>query len=338
MSVLPRNCTFTPSDWNTLAKCWHPVAWSHEVQAKPVAAKLLDESLVVWRTAEGVHAARNLCLHRGAELSLGWVENNEIVCPYHGFRYRSDGQCTLVPAHPELPIPSKLCLTSYQAQERYGMIWVKLSKEEGLPLPEWSEGEDPAYRRVFMPVQTWKTSAPRQIENFSDLAHLSWVHVGTFGNRDQVHVPAYNVEREENKLRMSSPYTAANPDGSPLEKAATMHRENTWEITLPLSIRLTVEYSNQRRYVMFDVASPASAREVRVFFSVALNFDNGKTDEEILAWESKVLGEDVPIVESQHPEELPLDLTEEFHLRCDRMSTAYRKALKEIGLGAPFSA
>jgi vanillate O-demethylase monooxygenase subunit len=45
------------------------------------------------------------------------------------------------------------------------------------------------------------------------------------------------------------------------------------------------------------------------------------------------VSEDKPIVEAQRPEELPLDLTEEFHLRCDRMSTAYRQGLVEIGLG-----
>jgi vanillate O-demethylase monooxygenase subunit len=45
--------------------------------------------------------ARNLCGHRGTQLSLGWVEGEEIICPYHGFRYGTDGRCTAIPAHPE---------------------------------------------------------------------------------------------------------------------------------------------------------------------------------------------------------------------------------------------
>ena len=42
--------------------------------------------------------------------------------------------------------------------------------------------------------------------------------------------------------------------------------------------------------------------------------------------------QDVPIVESQRPELLPLDLQEEVHLRSDRTAIAYRKWLRELGL------
>jgi vanillate O-demethylase oxygenase-like protein len=50
-----------------------------------------------------------------------------------------------------------------------------------------------------------------------------------------------------------------------------------------------------------------------------------------------VFAEDKRLVESQHPEELPLDLSEEFHIRADQMSTAYRKALVAMGLGRDYS-
>ncbi len=42
--------------------------------------------------------------------------------------------------------------------------------------------------------------------------------------------------------------------------------------------------------------------------------------------------QDVPIVESQRPELLPLDLQAELHLRSDRTAIAYRKWLREPGL------
>ena len=45
--------------------------------------------------------------------------------------------------------------------------------------------------------------------------------------------------------------------------------------------------------------------------------------------------EDKPMVEGQHPEDLPLDLTEEIHIPADRMSVEYRRALAKLGLGAP---
>jgi vanillate O-demethylase monooxygenase subunit len=54
--------------------------------------------------------------------------------------------------------------------------------------------------------------------------------------------------------------------------------------------------------------------------------------------ETKIFNEDRAIAESQRPEELPLDLSEEFHIRADRMSTAYRKRLVSLGLGKDYTA
>jgi vanillate O-demethylase monooxygenase subunit len=70
-----------------------------DVADKPVAAKLLDQRLVVYRTAQSLTVANDLCLHRGAPLSSGRVENGELMCPYHGFRYDGDGRCVCIPAH-----------------------------------------------------------------------------------------------------------------------------------------------------------------------------------------------------------------------------------------------
>ncbi len=49
-------------------------------------------------------------------------------------------------------------------------------------------------------------------------------------------------------------------------------------------------------------------------------------------WEIKIFAEDQKMVESQHPEELPLDLGEEFHIRADQMSISYRRGLAALGL------
>ena len=50
-----------------------------------------------------------------------------------------------------------------------------------------------------------------------------------------------------------------------------------------------------------------------------------------------VNNEDKAIVESQRPEDLPLDLKDEIHIPADRMSVEYRRTLARLGLGAPFS-
>ena len=49
VTALPLNCTFDADDWMKLARHWYPIALSREVADGPVAARLLDELLVVYR-------------------------------------------------------------------------------------------------------------------------------------------------------------------------------------------------------------------------------------------------------------------------------------------------
>jgi phenylpropionate dioxygenase-like ring-hydroxylating dioxygenase large terminal subunit len=56
---------------NALWQYWHPVLWSKEVADKPVPVKLLDQPLVIWRANEKLSVFYDLCIHRGAALSLG---------------------------------------------------------------------------------------------------------------------------------------------------------------------------------------------------------------------------------------------------------------------------
>jgi hypothetical protein len=83
---LPRDCTFPETAWSALAPQWYPVASSHEVTGKPYAVRLLDQRLVVYQLRNGtVTAAQDICFHRGAPLSLGTVEGDEIVADIMAF-------------------------------------------------------------------------------------------------------------------------------------------------------------------------------------------------------------------------------------------------------------
>src|ERR1700761_9530711 len=135
--ALPRDCTFSPSDWQALAPHWYPVAFSHEIVDQPYAARLLDERVVVYRLSDGkITAAKDICYHRGAPLSLGTVQGDEIICKYHGLRYGPSGQCTCIPAHPKGVISPRLKLHTLRAQEAYGLVWVQLVESNETALPE----------------------------------------------------------------------------------------------------------------------------------------------------------------------------------------------------------
>ncbi|NJJ40462.1 aromatic ring-hydroxylating oxygenase subunit alpha [Paenibacillus apii] len=334
---LPRDCTFSPEDWRVLSQYWYPVAIADEVKDKPVAVKLLDVKLVVYRSNGKAVIARDLCFHRGAPLSMGWVENGEIVCPYHGFRYNCEGKCTAVPAHPTAKISPKLKLIVYPAVERYGLIWTCLSSApEQIPsFPAW---DDPDYLNILPPSFDIAGSAGRQMEGFLDVSHFAYVHTATFGDRNNTEVPQYKVKREGNELVAEYWSTVSNygkGQENPAPEGFQWLRE--FRVFPPFAASLTVYFPNEGRLRILNCASPVSARYTRLFCPISRNFDKNAPVEDAIKFNLQVFQEDRAMVEAQTPEDLPLDLQAEAHIPADRTSIAYRQLLSELGLGRPYT-
>jgi vanillate O-demethylase monooxygenase subunit len=338
--ILPRNCTFTEPDWKVLAAFWYPVAFSHEVTDKPHAVRLLDERVVVYRLSDGsVAAARDICYHRGVPLSLGYVEGDEIICKYHGLRYDREGRCVCIPAHPGGAISPRLHLDMYQAQERYGLVWVRLVDNGPSPLPEMKEWEDPAYLQVLPESVLIEAAAGRQIEGFLDVSHFAFVHKDSFGDPANPVVPDYKVTRTPHGFvadyistvsNYSHAYKHLNPPGF------QWHRR--FEVFAPFTAKLTVQFPGGGLLHILNAASPVSARKTRLFVPICRNFDTNSPIEETLDFNYQVFAEDIAIVEQQYPEDLPLDLHAEAHFPADRSSITYRKGLAALGLGRSFTA
>jgi phenylpropionate dioxygenase-like ring-hydroxylating dioxygenase large terminal subunit len=108
------------ADLEALRACWHPVAFSADVTDQPAHADLLGEPLVLWRGRDGTpRAMSDVCIHRGTALSLGKVIGDEIVCPYHAWRYGPGGRCTAIPqlADPTR-VPAKARISAFRVCER----------------------------------------------------------------------------------------------------------------------------------------------------------------------------------------------------------------------------
>lgn len=142
-----------------------------------------------------MRAWKDLCLHRGSKLSLGRVSEGKLVCAYHGWTYDGEGQCVLMPAHPEERPPSKARVKTYNAEEKYGLVWVCLGSPAA-EIPEFSEWEDPSYRKIFCGPYRVKASGPRLVENFLDVAHLPFVHEGLLGDSAHAKIGDFEVKEE----------------------------------------------------------------------------------------------------------------------------------------------
>jgi phenylpropionate dioxygenase-like ring-hydroxylating dioxygenase large terminal subunit len=320
---------------NPLKNCWHPVAYSYQVTGKPYGTKLLDEHLVIWRSSDGKpNAMKDLCIHRGTALSLGWVAEDTIVCAYHGWRYNKKGNCTVIPQSAAQIIPVKACVKSYQSQERYGLIWVALD-EPMYPLPEIPEYEVEDWKIVNTGPFAWKSDASRQVENFTDFGHFPWVHPGLLGDIDRPVVPDYSVETKGRILH----YTvvrpeAPNSDDFPVfgnEQAVKPERKSRYELHLPYTIVLRLGWGGEKGMVYFFVSQPVSKNQCIGYCIIGRNYDFDQPDSVLQKFEETIFGQDQRIVESQRPEQVPFDLANELHLKFDAVAIAYRKAMRAHG-------
>ena len=307
---------------------WHAVALSSDLRTGEVRpSRLLGRDLVLWRSKSEICAWEDLCLHRGAKLSGGRVEKDCLVCPYHGWNYDASGQCVRIPAHPSQVPPPRAHATPYRVEEKYGLIWVCLGAPcKEVPLfPEW---DDASFRKVGAGPYLFKAHGPRVIENFLDVAHFPFVHAGFLGDPSRTEVGNYEVETTSEGI-VARDIGAWQPDPDGTGKATEV--KYTFRVPRPLTAHFLKTHKDQR-FAIFSTVTPVDERESLAWLILALNYALHTSDEELRNFQDVISRQDIPIVESQRPELLPLDLQAELHLRSDRTAIAYRQWLSAIGL------
>lgn len=314
---------------SVLVNDWHVVARSSDLEeGKPLGRRLLEEDIVLWRVGGKVAVWRDLCIHRGTRLSLGRIEDDTLICPYHGWTYNEDGQCVRFPAHPSQKPPARARTQAYKARERFGWIWVCLGepKQDVPAFPYW---DDETFRKIHCGPYTFKASGPRAVENFLDVTHFPFVHQGYLGDPEHPEVNDYEVEISADGVTAKDiSVWQPDPDGSGVGAQVIY----TYRVLRPLSAYF-VKSSEGPRFAMYFTVTPVAEDQSIAWTYVAMDYgQEDQSDEEIQQFEDMITWQDVPIVESQRPELLPLDLQAEIHLRSDRTAVAYRKWLRQLGL------
>jgi phenylpropionate dioxygenase-like ring-hydroxylating dioxygenase large terminal subunit len=169
-------------DWPiALANGWHPVAYATEVKEKPFSVTLMGHPLVIFRGANGFGILEDRCPHRNVPLSSGKVSGGVIACPYHGWEFQSDGQCTKVPGAATCPAVSA---RAFPVVERAGLIWTSLaSVPDDFPvLPP--EIEDETQDRFWWHLPVSPIRVLDAIENLLDPMHSYFLHPGLVRGKD----------------------------------------------------------------------------------------------------------------------------------------------------------
>lgn len=325
------------------ATLFHPVALADELGARPLAAHLMGQDLVLWRDSRGaVHAAADRCPHRGAALSMGRVQGDTLECAYHGWRFDGRGRCVAVPALPQFVPPAEHRACAYSARLAYGLVWVALradvpEAEPGL-LPPFAAEHDARLRKVNCGPYDVATSAPRIIENFLDMAHFGFVHEGILGARDHTAVAPHRVDATPTGF-LATGCTAWQPQSS-LHATGGAMVEYTYEVNAPYTCVLTkvpeaaaVALADFRESIAMFVC-PLAPQRSRVWIRLAMN-DFASSDRRLQDFQHTIFMQDQPVLESQRPRCLPISPqapVTELHSAADRASAAYRRYLREHGV------
>jgi phenylpropionate dioxygenase-like ring-hydroxylating dioxygenase large terminal subunit len=120
-----------------LREAWYYALASHELARGATTHRtMLGEPILIGRDAQGaVFAMRDTCPHRGTLLSRGAFDGREVECPYHGWRFATDGRCTAIPSQTaaQRPQPADIRAQSYAIAEHQGNIWVYIGRAVNKP-------------------------------------------------------------------------------------------------------------------------------------------------------------------------------------------------------------
>jgi len=313
---------------------WHPIFDAARLAPGAIhRVTLLDRDIALWRSADGaVHAWEDRCPHRGMRFSCGRIEDDQVVCAYHGWRYDGGGRCASVPAHPGLQTPDSFRAAAFHAIERYGLVWacVGLPRRDPPPFPEH---EDTRLRKVVCGPYEVQASAPRIVENFLDMAHFAFVHEGILGDRGRSEVRDYEVGPYDDGRGghgiIATNCWAWQPQTNTLAHGGA-EVEYSYRVVRPLTAILTKVPQAQdgfREAISLHV-QPMSEETSRAWIILAMtNFV--QSDDDLRAFQDRIFLQDKPIVENQVPRRLPLAPGVELPVRADRMSLAYRAYLRQ---------
>lgn len=276
-------------------KGWFQVAYSRDVaDGSVVSLHYFGSRLICYRGESGTAWVLDAyCPHLGADIAVGGtVREDCVVCPFHGWKFNSQG------ANVEIPYtkaPNRIAkLRAWPTVERAGMIFVWYSPEAGEPeweLPKIPEAEDAAFTFYAPEEARWKfRSHPQEVfENTVDIAHFATVHgVSAFGKLD--------VEHDGHLFRAVAEVNFETPRG-PVQGAVdselfgigidvVRHRGLGRSCTLLTVTPIDGEFVDAR-YTFFVALDPETGEKTRMGMGFARDFCK-QIEQDIPIWEAKI--------------------------------------------------
>lgn len=160
---------------------WYGILEARRLKRGRLRLRRFAEDLLLYRTADGTpHCVLDRCPHRGARLSQGTLEGDELVCAYHGFRFDAAGGCTRMPCEgQDAQIPKHMCLTCFPIRAEHGILWLwwgaDASPPAELPSVPWFD-DLPATRYSRLRSFEWPVPFHATVSTTFDAHHGPILH------------------------------------------------------------------------------------------------------------------------------------------------------------------
>lgn len=169
-----------------LLPLWTPLDYSFNITYKPKSTILDTEPFTFYKDSNNNNILLfDNCPHQGAKLSAGKIIDNNLVCPYHGFKFK-DGKFNGLPMSTH-NYNSPICVPKIPLLHKNNLVYFLPftdlhSTLEQVLVPEpyvAPEETDKKFTKIYGKVLI-NNNCEIVTENILDMLHISFVH--SFGN------------------------------------------------------------------------------------------------------------------------------------------------------------
>jgi vanillate O-demethylase monooxygenase subunit len=175
-----------------LRNAWYIGAWGDELGAAPLARRICNEPVVLFRDKSGRAAVlEDRCCHRSAPLSRGTIVDAGLQCGYHGLVIDAAGRCVHVPGQTQIPADARV--RAYPVVEKNKFVWIWMgdaARADASKIVDFPYHDDAAHWPMKHDCYPIKGSYMLMVDNLMDLTHLGYLHAKTVGGNPAAHVDA----------------------------------------------------------------------------------------------------------------------------------------------------
>ncbi len=111
---------------NQVSDKWFRVCQSEKLLEKPLSKKINGIPIVLFRGQNNkIGVLLDRCPHRNIPMSKGYIENENLVCRFHGWHFDTEGTCVKVSQLKTLDDNDNRNAYSFDSYEEDGFIYVK---------------------------------------------------------------------------------------------------------------------------------------------------------------------------------------------------------------------